>query len=80
MRHWCAIARLIETRIESGNYDKFRIKNWLGHEDQKTTDNYVSFAEMYYNQYPKSWIQNALRSHLKKCERKATEKNQSLQK
>ncbi len=63
MRHWCAIARLIETKIESGSYDKFRIKNWLGHENQKTTDNYVHYADMYYNQYPKSWIHEALRSH-----------------
>jgi len=41
----------------------FKVKNWLGHDEQDTTDKYVHFAEMYYNQYPKSWIHNALRSH-----------------
>lgn len=62
MRHWCAIARLIETKINTGSYDVFTVKNWLGHDEQETTDNYVHFAEMYYNQYPKSWVHNALRS------------------
>ena len=74
MRHWCAIARLIETKVETGNYDKFRVKNWLGHENQKTTDSYVHYAEMYYNQYPKSWIQNALRSHSKNVRGKQQKK------
>jgi oxalate decarboxylase/phosphoglucose isomerase-like protein (cupin superfamily) len=66
MRHWCAIARLIETKIETGNFDVFKVKNWLGHEEQNTTDKYIHFAEMYYSQYPESWIHNAFRSH-KKC-------------
>jgi integrase len=63
MRHWCAVARLIETKIETGRYDVFTVKYWLGHEEQDTTDNYIHFAEQYYNQYPKSWIHDALRSH-----------------
>lgn len=63
MRHWCAVARLIETKIKTGRYDVFTVKNWLGHEEQDTTDNYIHFAEQYYNQYPKSWIHDALRSH-----------------
>jgi len=63
MRHWCAVARLIETKIKTGGYDVFTVKYWLGHEDQETTDHYIHFAEQYYNQYPKSWIHDALRSH-----------------
>lgn len=74
MRHWCAIARLIETKIESGKYDVFKVKNWLGHDEQDTTYNYVHFAEMYYNQYPKSWIHNALRSLTKNVGGKHMEK------
>ena len=82
MRHWCAIARLIETKIETGDFDCFPVKNWLGHDELDTTDNYVHFAEMYYRQYKKSWIHNALRSpkkargkHKRKtrvCQNKAT--------
>jgi len=63
MRHWCAIARLIETKIQTGNYDIYSVKSWLGHTNVKVTENYVYRAEMYYNQYRESWIQNALRSH-----------------
>ena len=61
-RHWCAISRLIETKVETGNFDPYTIKNWLGHTNLKTTENYIHYAEMYYNQYPKSWIHDALRS------------------
>ena len=39
------------------------VKNWLGHEELKTTENYIHYAEMYYNQYKHSWIHHALRSH-----------------
>ena len=35
---------------------------------------YVHFAEMYYNQYPKSWIHNALRSLTKNVRGKHREK------
>jgi len=65
MRHWCAVARLIETKIKYGNFDIFTVKNWLGHDEQETTDTYTHFAEMYYNQHPSSWIHDALRSHKK---------------
>ena len=41
MRHWCAIARLIESKIKSGSYDLFKVKNSLGHDEQETTDRYV---------------------------------------
>ena len=63
MRHWCAIARLIETKIQTGTFDKVHVQNWLGHTNMKTTEGYTLYAEMYYNQYQKSWIQSALRSH-----------------
>ena len=52
-----------ETEIKTVRYDVFTVKYWLGHEEQETTDNYIHFAEQYYNQYPKSWIHDALRSH-----------------
>jgi len=63
MRHWCAVSRLIETKIQTGHFEPYTVKNWLGHTDIKVTENYIHYAEMYYNQYPKSWIHSAIRSH-----------------
>ena len=65
MRHWCAVSRLIETKIQTGNFEPYTVKNWLGHTNISVTEKYIHFAEMYYNQCPKSWIHNALRSHIK---------------
>lgn len=61
LRHWCAVARLIETKITGGKYDIWFVKNWLGHEDLKTTEGYIHFADLYYRQYPYSWLKHALR-------------------
>ncbi len=63
MRHWCAVSRLIESKIQTGSFGPYSVKNWLGHTDLKTTESYIHYAEMYYNQCKMSWIQNALRSH-----------------
>ena len=60
-RHWCAVSRLIETKITTGDFEPYTVKNWLGHERLKTTESYISHAEQYYNQFPKSWIHSALR-------------------
>ncbi len=62
MRHWCAVARLIETKIQTKHFEPMTVKNWLGHEEINTTENYIHYAEMYYNQHPVSWIHHALRS------------------
>jgi len=61
MRHWCAIARLIQTKRDTGNFDVFTVQNWLGHTDMKTTQNYIHHAEMYYNQAPVDWIATAMK-------------------
>ena len=29
MRHWCAVSRLIKTKIETGKFDVFTVQNWL---------------------------------------------------
>jgi len=42
---------------------KITVKNWLGHTDIETTESYIHYAEMYYDQYPHSWLKHALRSH-----------------
>ena len=69
-RHWCAIARLIETKIQTGNYRPYTIRNWLGHDTIKTTEGYIQYAEQYYDLAPYSWIQCAL-----KCKKKDAEES-----
>jgi len=63
MRHWCAIARLIQEKHEHNNYDTYIIKNWLGHEEISTTMQYIQHAEQYYRQAPYNWIKRVLKNH-----------------
>jgi len=62
MRHWCAIARLIQTKVENGIFDVWQVKEWLGHERIKTTQTYVRYAERYYRIAPFDWIKALLKS------------------
>ena len=64
MRHWCAIARLIKTKVKTGHFDVYAVKNWLGHEKITTTESYLRYAEQYYNQLPIDWIAAALKPSL----------------
>jgi len=65
MRHWCGIARLIETKINSGRYDEFEVCDWLGHDDPKTTMDYIKYARMYYAQAQYNWIKRVLKFYKK---------------
>ncbi|MEA3457891.1 MAG: site-specific integrase [Candidatus Thermoplasmatota archaeon] len=60
-RHWCAIALLIRTKLESKTWDTRRVQKYLGHERPSTTDTYIEFAEEYYMQEQKDWFLNALK-------------------
>lgn len=62
MRHWCAVARLIETKLKNGSFDKFQIQSWLGHENPRKTEGYIGSALQCFEQYSKSWIHGALRA------------------
>ena len=61
MRHWCAVARLIKTKVETKNFDIFQVQKWLGHEQNATTHIYVSQATDYYNHLTVDWISLALK-------------------
>lgn len=60
-RHWCAVARLIKSKVETGNFDVFLVQKWLGHEQITTTNTYISQAISYYNAKPADWIALALK-------------------
>jgi integrase len=65
-RSWCAIARLIKSKIEFGYYDVYEIKEYLGHDKLKTTDSYIQFARNYYRIAPYDWIKAILKSDIMK--------------
>ena len=65
MRHWCAVARLIQTKIDTGYFDTYQVGDWLGHELPSTTQIYVKHANQYYRQYKESWIQHALSNSIR---------------
>jgi len=79
MRHWNAIAKLIETKIQTGDYQPYTVKNWMGHETIKTTEQYIKYAEQYYDLAPYSWIHRVLK-HPKQKDGGKHDKTDNLQK
>ena len=63
MRDWCAIAQLIRTKIETNKWDTRTVKNALGHKYEKTTENYIKYAENYYRKDPYDWLRAVLKFH-----------------
>lgn len=66
MRHWCAVARLIKTKVETGNFDVYTVRNFLGHETISSTQKYIRNAEQYYRQLPEDWISLVLKPRKKR--------------
>jgi integrase len=62
-RHWCAIARLIQTKVETNNWDVYAVEEWLGHDKLTTTQGYIQFAQNYYRNAPYDWIKAVLKSN-----------------
>ena len=66
---------MIKTKVENKNFDTFSVQNWLGHTEEKTTQNYIQHAEMYYRQEPVDWIAFALKPENKRMGGKQRQKN-----
>ena len=60
-RHWCAIARLIRSKLKTGTWDTLDVRNWLGHTNVKTTVGYLRDAEQYMKLAPYDWFQRVLK-------------------
>jgi len=60
-RHWCATGLLIKEYIESKHWNKNRVQNWLGHENESTTNAYIKSADQYLRLAPYDWFQRVLR-------------------
>jgi len=55
MRHWCAIARLIKSKVDTKKWDIWDVKEWLGHDKVATTEDYVRYAKQYYRNASYDW-------------------------
>lgn len=62
MRHWCAIARLIHSKEETGRYDTWEVKEALGHDKQATTERYLRYATKYHKIADYDWIKYLLKT------------------
>jgi len=63
MRHWCAIARLIKSKVDTKKWDIWEVKEWLGHDKVTTTEGYVQYAKMYYRNASYDWVKALLKFH-----------------
>jgi integrase len=63
MRHWCATARLIKSKVETNNWDIWEVKDWMGHDKLDTTENYVKYAKKYHRNAPFDWIKSVLKHY-----------------
>ena len=68
-RHWNAIAMLIRTKLETGAFEVYTVKNWLGHEKITTTESYIRYAQQFYRLAPYDWIKATLKSRFKPGEK-----------
>ena len=65
-RDFCAISRLIRTKLESNHFDVYEVKEWLGHTKIQTTIGYIKDAKHYFHLAPYDWINRVLKAS--KCE------------
>jgi len=61
-RHWCAIGKLIKSKLETKKYDIYDVKDWLGHSEIQTTMGYVRDVKQYMRLAPYDWFKRLLKS------------------
>ena len=64
VRDWNAIARLIRTKEKTGQWDIRTVTKALGHKHQSTTEGYVEFAELYYQNDKYDWLRSVLKHQI----------------
>jgi hypothetical protein len=78
-RHFCAIGRLIRTKLESNVFDIYDVNRFMGHDKLQTTLGYVKDAELYIRQFGYDWIYRILKAN-KEISKENTEKSKELKK
>ncbi|KYK23268.1 hypothetical protein AYK25_10145 [Thermoplasmatales archaeon SM1-50] len=78
-RHFCATARLIRTKLETGGFDIYSVNSFMGHEKLQTTKDYVTGAELYIRQFNGDWIYRILKAY-EKIREENTKKSKEAEK
>lgn len=65
-RHWCAVARLIRTKLQTRKYDEYEVMEHLGHTKIETTIGYIRSTKFYYDQTGYDWLSSVLTDAPKK--------------
>jgi len=63
VRDWCAIARLIQTKVKTGSFDIYEVYSWFEHSKLSVTEAYVKSAKKYYKIAPFDWVSAVLKSN-----------------
>lgn len=72
-RHFCATGMLIKEKLNTGYWNKYKIKRHLGHERDHTTDIYIQYAEQYMKIAPYDWFNYLLGNRKSFYRRKPSE-------
>lgn len=55
-RHWCAIGKLIKSKLEVKKFDIYDVQDWLGHSEIQTTMTYTRDAKQYMRLVHYDWF------------------------
>lgn len=58
---WCAIAKLIESKILTGHFNYYDVNRFAGHKNIQTTIDYVDPAKQYFRANTVNWYSHALK-------------------
>ncbi len=61
-RDYCAISRLIRSKLETKHFDVYEAKEWLGHTTIQTTMSYIKDTKKYFRLAPFDWINRTLKA------------------
>lgn len=79
-RHFCAIARLIRTKIETRHFDVYEVKEWLGHTKIETTMGYLKYSKHFYKIAPFDWVHRALKKQSEMVDGESAKKSKDPRK
>jgi integrase len=77
-RDFCAISRLIRTKLESKHFDVYEVKEWLGHTQIQTTMTYIKDTKDYFKLAPFDWINHTLRAKSEESAKKSIKPKKRL--
>jgi len=64
-RHWCAIGKLIKSKLETKKFDEYEVRDWLGHSEIQTTMSYLRDTKQYMRLALYDWFKRVLKYYKK---------------